>query len=181
MNYPLVLLLAGWGGVLGTVPALAHGTKIDYQRINGIEIHARYDSGNPMSAAQVNIYAPDNPSQPWQTGITDDGGRFVFTPDPAQPGNWEVMVRQAGHGNIVVIPVESSVMGDAAGTDNPVASGLPEGAEASGEARESGEVPVAALASSGTTPTAGVPLWVSMAAVVWGFIGTALFFARGKR
>ncbi|MEB3291267.1 MAG: carboxypeptidase-like regulatory domain-containing protein [Leptolyngbya sp.] len=134
-------------------PVFAHGAKLEYQPISGLEIQARYDSGEPMKAAQVNIYTPDNPSEPWQTGTTDDEGRFVFTPDPSQPGNWEVMVRQAGHGDILVIPVTGS------------------GAEAS----------PAVLANRAASRTAGLPLWVSMAAMVWGFVGTALFFARGKR
>ena len=147
MKYPLVLLLAGWGSLATVAPTFAHGAKLEYQPITGIEIQARYDSGEPMKAAQVNIYTPNNPSQPWQTGVTDDNGRFVFTPDPSQPGNWEVMVRQAGHGDVLAIPV--------------------------GE----GATP----ATPGEPAAAGVPRWVSIAAMVWGFMGTALFFARGQR
>lgn len=181
MKYPLVLLLAGWGGLVTVAPVFAHGAKLEYQPINGIEVRARYDSGEPMKAAQINIYAPDNPSEPWMTGTTDDEGRFVFTPDPSRPGTWEVMVRQAGHGDILAIPVtgDSAVTGDS---------------QASGEAGDMGADPTAIAAEEGNSaqrpaglanrneaPTSGVPLWVSMAAVVAGFIGTALFFARGKR
>ncbi|MFH7241907.1 MAG: carboxypeptidase regulatory-like domain-containing protein [Spirulina sp.] len=179
MNYPVVLLLAGWGGLVTVAPAFAHGAKIEYQPINGIEIQARYDSGEPMSAAQVNVYAPDNPSEPWQTGTTDSEGRFVFTPDPSRPGNWEVMVRQAGHGDVLAIPVEGNpVAADAVTGDS--ATGTPEGT--TGNAGVPGDTnPSAGRANAGEPRTAGVPLWVSMAAVVWGFVGTALFFARGKR
>ena len=179
MNYPRVLLLAGWGGLVMVAPAFAHGAKIEYQPINGIEIHARYDSGEPMSVAQVNVYAPDNPSEPWQTGTTDDEGRFVFTPDPSRPGNWEVMVRQAGHGDILGVPVEgNSAAADSAGEDS--AAGTTEGTtEGAGEPENANRPAV--LANADTPRTAGVPLWVSMAAMVWGFVGTALFFARGKR
>lgn len=180
MNYPRVLLLAGWGGFVAAVPALAHGAKLEYQPINGIEIQARYDSGEPMKAAQVNIYAPDNPSESWQTGTTDDEGRFVFTPDPSQPGNWEVMVRQAGHGDVVAIPVgEASAAANSSATGDSATSGS-SSTEGTTEGGENVNRP-AMLANAGEPRTAGVPLWISMAAMVWGFIGTALFFARGKR
>ena len=170
MKNPLVLLLAGWGGLVMATPVFAHGAKLEYQPLNGIEIQARYDSGEPMKAAQVNIYAPDNPNEPWQTGTTDDEGRFVFTPDPSRPGNWEVMVRQAGHGDILVVPVtaeSAEATASAPGTPNQAETGA--------------EGSPAVLANRETIPSAGVPLWVSMAAMVWGFVGTALFFARGKR
>lgn len=179
MNYPRVLLLAAWGSLVAVAPMFAHGAKIDYQPINGIVIQARYDSGEPMSAAQVNVYTPDNPNEPWQTGTTDDEGRFVFTPDPSRPGNWEVMVRQAGHGDIVVVPVAGNLAAvDSAGEDSTAGTteGTTEGAGESGDT----DGP-AMLAHADSPRTAGVPLWVSMAAMVWGFVGTALFFARGKR
>lgn len=176
MRYPLVLLLAGWGGLGWLAPALAHGAKLAYQPINGIEIHARYDSGEPMKAAQINVYAPDDPNQPWLTGFTDDDGRFVFSPDTSRPGNWEVMVRQAGHGDILAIPVA----GNAAAVGALEESGGAGSTGESGDPGGSGQRP-AVLANRGEPRTAGVPLWVSMVAVVWGFIGTALFFARGKR
>lgn len=83
----------------------AHGVKIEYTSSMAIEIVAKYDSGEPMSGAQVVVYAPDDPSTPWLTGVCDDEGRFTFTPDSSKPGTWDVQVRQAGHGDIVHIPV----------------------------------------------------------------------------
>jgi nickel transport protein len=58
-----------------------------------------------MAGGQVTVYAPDDPSQPWLTGVCDDEGRFTFTPDPEIPGTWDVQVRQAGHGDMVHIPI----------------------------------------------------------------------------
>ncbi len=85
--------------------AYAHGVKIEYTGNLEIEIVAAYDTGEPMSGAQVVVYAPDDPSTPWLTGVCDDEGRFTFTPDSSKPGTWDVQVRQAGHGGIVHIPV----------------------------------------------------------------------------
>lgn len=124
--------------------AFAHGAKITYQTTQAIEIRATYDTGSPMSGAQVTIYAPDDPSKPWATGTCDENGRFTFTPDPSKPGTWDVQVRHSGHGGMVHIPV--------------------------GEATQ---------ASGGTGYT---PLQIVLMAgcVVWGFIGTTLFFTRRK-
>jgi len=129
---------------LGWAPsALAHGAHLTH-RAAGIEVTATYDGGQPMVGAQVQVYAPDDPSTPWAVGTTDDEGRYWFTPDAEQPGNWEVMVRQAGHGDVLAIPVGQTEI-------VPVASASP------------------------------LQRGVAAGAVVWGCVGTALFFARGKR
>jgi nickel transport protein len=83
--------------------AHAHGAMIEYTSSTAIEIVARYDSGEPMSGAQVVVYAPGDPSTPWSTGVCDDEGRFTFMPDSTKPGTWDVQVRQSGHGDIVHI------------------------------------------------------------------------------
>jgi nickel transport protein len=86
--------------------ALAHGAHIQARSASGIEIQAAYDTGEPMAEAQVQVYAPDDPQTPVFSGVTDAEGRYVFVPD--QPGNWEISVRQAGHGDIAVVPVAES-------------------------------------------------------------------------
>ena len=85
--------------------AYAHGVSIKYTTNIEIDIVAAYDTGEPMSGAQVVVYAPDDLSTPWLTGVCDDEGRFTFTPDSSKLGTWDVQVRQAGHGDIVHIPV----------------------------------------------------------------------------
>jgi len=97
----LTLLLA-----LGiTATASAHGAKIEYTISMAIEIRAAYDTGEPMAGGQVTVYAPDAPSTPWLTGVCDEDGRFIFTPDTSRPGTWDVQVRQSGHGDMVHIPI----------------------------------------------------------------------------
>jgi nickel transport protein len=98
---PLALLL-----IFGiSTTAYAHGVKIDYTVNMTIDIVARYDTGEPMGGAQVVVYAPDDPSNPWLTGVCDDEGRFSFTPDTSKPGTWSIQVRKAGHGDIIHIPI----------------------------------------------------------------------------
>lgn len=83
--------------------AWAHGAHIQARTATAIEIQATYDSGEPLAEATVQVYAPDDLQEPVFTGVTDTEGRYTFT--PSQPGDWEVTVRQAGHGDVAVIPV----------------------------------------------------------------------------
>jgi nickel transport protein len=98
------------------IQAYAHGARIEYVVDMAIEIVAMYDNGEPMGGAQVMVYAPDDLTDPWLTGLCDDEGRFTFVPDGTKPGTWDVQVRQAGHGDIVHIPVgEGAVSTESSG------------------------------------------------------------------
>lgn len=83
--------------LLLTGPAASHAAFVDVAQVDAISVVARYDTGEPMAGAQVSVFAPDNPAQPWSVGQTDAGGRYVFVPGD-QAGQWAVQVRQAGHG-----------------------------------------------------------------------------------
>jgi len=141
---PLICILAL--GLALPASAYAHGAEIKYTVGTTIEIVASYDSGEPMAGAQVVIYAPDDPVNPWLTGVCDDEGRFSFSPDASKPGMWDVQVRQAGHGDIVHIPI-------GAGTEAPAGS------------------------IGGYT---NLQIGLMAACVVWGSIGTALYFSRRR-
>ncbi|MEM1311305.1 MAG: carboxypeptidase-like regulatory domain-containing protein [Cyanobacteria bacterium P01_C01_bin.70] len=90
---------------LSPVAAIAHGAHVQARIATAVQIQAAYDSGEPMAAATVQVFAPDDPQTPVFSGQTDETGQYAFV--PTAPGNWEVSVRQAGHGDIVVIPVEA--------------------------------------------------------------------------
>lgn len=90
----LMVLLFGF-----TPSAYAHGTEIDLSEAEAIQIHARFDNGDPMSNAQVYIYAPTDRTKPWLTGEANVDGYFVFVPDRTMGGTWDVQVRTAGHGD----------------------------------------------------------------------------------
>ena len=112
-----------------------------------------------MAQAQVLVYSPDNPEQPWATGQTNATGQFEFEPDTT--GRWEVVIRQAGHGTTVSVPV-------------------PDEAAAAHLATRS---KTATLVSSPAVLGGSSPLqrWASAGAALWGMVGTVLFFSRGKQ
>lgn len=138
-----------------TIPktALAHGANIQYRETSAITIQAKYDDGTPMANAQVVVYAPSDRATPWVKGTTDDAGDFSFVPDGTaeNAGDWDIKVRQSGHGDITSIPIADGKLADVA------------------DARS--------LGASGYTPSQKI---VMAAAVGWGFLGTALFFSRSK-
>ena len=90
---------------------LAHGANIEYKETEAITIQAKYDDGKPMAEAQVVIYAPSDRASPWLKGTTDESGNFTFVPDTNAKniGNWDVKVRQSGHGDIASIPVQDKL------------------------------------------------------------------------
>ena len=140
-----------FAGLLGEKVALAHGAKIQYRQTEAISIQATYDDGKPMKKAQVVVYAPSDLTTPWLTGVTNEEGYFSFVPDGDISGNWDVKVRQSGHGDIISIPItEGKLLADTS-KDMSLPSNV------------------------GYTSMQKI---VMAAAGVWGFIGTALFFFR---
>ncbi|MFB6274900.1 MAG: carboxypeptidase regulatory-like domain-containing protein [Halothece sp.] len=140
--------------LFSTPPALAHGVAIAHRQTSAIEIRATYDNGKPMSNAQVVVYAPNNPAEPWLKGTTTQEGTFAFVPDRDIQGDWDVKVRKSGHGDLISIPIENSE------------TGSPQQTQASNRWQGGNYTPLqkAIMAALG----------------VWGFIGTGLFFARNK-
>ncbi|MFU8794948.1 MAG: carboxypeptidase regulatory-like domain-containing protein [Dethiobacteria bacterium] len=141
----LIMLLAYALLFLNAGGVLAHGVELEFTERSTIEVTARYDSGGPMAGAQVAVFAPGSPAEPWLTGVCDSSGRFFFVPDPAIPGLWEVQVRLAGHGGLIRIEL-------AEGNIEP----------------------------SRSTGFSGLQILIMAAAVIWGFVGTALFYSRKR-
>jgi len=138
----------------GQEPAIAHGAKANYKITSSIEIQANYDSGQPMKNAQVTVYSPADPNQPWSKGLTDEKGYFWFTPDYSQAGYWEVKVRQAGHGALISIPIDSKVNNNSQNSE---------------------------VVRNNLQEFSPLQKALMIASVIWGCVGTALFFYRGKQ
>jgi len=103
-----IMLISGLILLLFPGGVSAHGVDLTAESVNALEVIALYDSGLPMAGGQVTIYAPDDPLEPWLTGICDQEGRFVFVPDYSKPGLWEIQVRLAGHGELIRFEVTTA-------------------------------------------------------------------------
>jgi nickel transport protein len=136
--------------------AMAHGVVLEQSRGEAVEVAAEYDTGEPMSEGQVVVYPPDESSEPWATGTTDEEGRYAFMPDESKPGTWSVQVRQAGHGANIAVEVGEQETGEGSDEDS--------------------------VATERTSSVGGSPLQTLLMAALglWGFVGTALFF-RSRR
>lgn len=85
--------------------ASAHMIETNYVLDNLLEFQSTFSTGEPVQQATVQIYAPNNPDEPWIELTTDDDGRFAFMPDPTLPGEWDVHIRQGFHEDIWTVPV----------------------------------------------------------------------------
>lgn len=152
-------------------PAQAHGSHVQIQGIRAYELQATYDSGIPMKGAQVSVFHEDDPKTAIETGITDDRGRWLWIAD--REGEWTFQVRQAGHGSITQLEVDSIADDTSASTSR------------STDAPDTVTTPAASATSTTATTSARtvmasapLPRWIALLSVIWGAVGTALFFAR---
>lgn len=181
------LLLVGFVVALVVgLPAVAHahGAVVDFEKdAEAVQVKALFDNGEPMSGAQVAVYAPGDTSSPWVSGTTDQEGRFFFVPDASKGGSWDVEVRKAGHGDTIEVPVQQADEGTAETGEGrtPNASHDTPNTGQGGAAGEDVDA-VASKEATGQGGTGFGPLQIALmgALGVWGFIGTALFFARKK-
>lgn len=162
MKWEFLTPLLLFSALFQPVKAMAHGVKIEHRMTQVLEIQATYDTGTPLKNAQVTVYAPENPTIPWKQGMTDEKGNFMFIPDEDQNGYWEVKVRQAGHGGIVSIPMSLESNSQSLNSDSQNQKILPKTSEF----------------SAAYTP---VQKGLMIGSVVWGCVGTALFFAQFNR
>ncbi len=102
----MILLLAGR---VATPDAQAHG--VHAERIEGGQgLRVVFEDGAPMAGAKVKVFAPDAPEKPWQEGMTDQDGRFLFF--PSKTGVWRMVVDD-GMGHAVAREVDIDEHGHA--------------------------------------------------------------------
>jgi len=85
------------------MPMLCLGHGVNHRLLQGsVAVEALYDDGRPMAFCDASVFSPADPDQPFQTGMTDPGGRFAFVPDTH--GAWGVTVDD-GMGHAVNVRV----------------------------------------------------------------------------
>lgn len=84
-----------------------HGAIYEVLAGGVVGIRASFDTGEPMAAARVLVFAPDQPEKYYETK-TDRNGIVCFSPD--RKGMWVIQVlAEGGHGLRVNLPVDSSM------------------------------------------------------------------------
>lgn len=168
--------------------AYAHGVVIIYTlKADGVvELFAEFDTGEPMAEAQVTIYAPDDPLTPWLTDTADAEGRYRFVIDPELLGTWDVQYRKAGHGDIIHFQLEPGMI-DAALVTHPPGKFTSATAPPNPEKKPANtgtSVEPSSVSSGGNTAASGgfssIQIILMSASVIWGFVGTALYFSSKK-
>ncbi len=127
-----IKLLFGFGiaflvAIFITSISEAHGTSIELTiNEDRVEIHALFDTGEPMSNAQITVYAADNPQEAWLSGEADAEGRYSFAVDSSISGLWGISVRKASHGELLYFDVTPNgrITLDQATERTPLQTGL---------------------------------------------------------
>jgi len=107
-RWMLPIAIAGLSLAVHPKLAMAHAVETNYAMdllTTELEFTSTFSTGEPMQNAEVLVYAPGNPTEPWITGKTDDAGRFAFMPDTKQVGEWTVHIQKEGHADILKVPV----------------------------------------------------------------------------
>lgn len=128
----------------------AHGAIISRTTQTVICVQATYDSGQPMAGAQMAVFSAADPTRARLTGIADNNGHYCVVSPPPADGAISIQARLAGHGAIIHIPADAE----------------------RGFTQDSSP-----RTAAGYNTTQRV---VMAASIVWGCIGTALYFA-GRR
>jgi nickel transport protein len=153
-------VIAAAAAVLAPSVGMAHGSNVAATVTRQVTVdvtvavEANYHSGRPMAGALVTVLAPGSPDEPWMMGECDAEGRFEFAPPVDRPGTWEVLVYSQGHGGRVSVEIAD-------------------------EGQEPGKAVVTAESSS-TAHLTLLQKFVMGACVIWGLLGTALFFSRRR-
>jgi len=74
----------------------AHGTGYRHSQFEAVALEFMYSTGEAMSYREARVFSPNDEKFAYQSGRTDEKGRFAFVPDV--PGKWRVIVRdEEGH------------------------------------------------------------------------------------
>jgi len=87
----------------------AHGLGYRQSDLMPVSLEFSYSTGEAMSYREAMVYSPKDEKFAFQTGRTDEAGRFAFTPDV--PGRWRVVVKdEEGHMAEAVADVTEDIL-----------------------------------------------------------------------
>lgn len=92
----------------------AHGTGYRHSSLRAVTLEFAYSTGEAMSYREARVYSPSDERFAYQSGRTDEFGRYAFIPNVK--GEWRVIVRdEEGHQCEAKIDVTDEFL---AGNDN---------------------------------------------------------------
>jgi nickel transport protein len=92
----LAYVLVAVGLIITPYSAIAHGTGYRQSSIRSVSLEFCYSTGETMSYLDAKVFSPRDDKFAFQSGRTDEDGRFAFTPNT--DGLWRVVVRdEEGH------------------------------------------------------------------------------------
>ena len=176
MRSLFLFLLTGFLSIGLAAVGRTHGGRIEQKVAEAIVLETVEDSGAPMSGAIVAIYTPGDSVTPWKTGTTDAQGQFMFIPDRTQPGEWTAQVRLAGHGHRVSITIPAEATSTPVPVHETIAPSLTIAPPVSSQTPAS--QPISPEVSHVVLPNTPLQQGLLVGSVLWGFVGTGLFFFR---
>ncbi len=195
-RWAIVWCLMALSGVFGAGAVRAHGVVLEvmFAPDSGtLTVTAAFDTGEILDEAQVAVFAPSNLINPWLTGVTDSDGAFSFMPDFDDEGEWTIQVRKAGHGGQATQMIDAGMApstdetasnaNDAPTTINTDAGRIVITGDAVFEVRGDVVITTTGTPSTQATPNPSITndfspaqIIIMSASVIWGAIGTALYF-----
>lgn len=105
--------------------AYAHGVGYRVSEKKAISLEFFYSTGEPLSYVEARVYSPADSEFAYQSGRTDEEGRFAFTPNA--PGEWRVVAKdEEGHLAEAKVGVSGAFMesvGESGGEASPTLAG----------------------------------------------------------
>ncbi|MCL2009452.1 MAG: hypothetical protein FWG71_02755 [Synergistaceae bacterium] len=93
---PFCAAMAAGLVLFSAAAAAAHGIGYRHSEKKPVSLEFSYSTGEAMSYLDTRVYSPKDEKFAFQSGRTDEAGRFAFTPDVS--GLWRVVVRdEEGH------------------------------------------------------------------------------------
>jgi nickel transport protein len=90
------MLTIGPAVSLFCAPASAHGTGYRLSDRRPLSLEFYYSTGETMSYLEAKVFSPKDEKFAFQSGRTDEDGRFAFTPNVS--GEWRIVVKdEEGH------------------------------------------------------------------------------------
>ncbi|MDR2179149.1 MAG: DUF2914 domain-containing protein [Synergistaceae bacterium] len=115
-------LISAAGPFVESKAAWAHGTGYRQSDKKPISLEFSYSTGEAMSYREAKVFSPRDEKFAFQSGRTDEDGRFAFTPNAA--GQWRVVVKdEEGHLAEAKIQVAREFLDDSEKAAEKVAAG----------------------------------------------------------